>query len=290
MDDSIAPVPYTTDTVTSRDGTIIGYRQLGSGPGLILLHGSMQAAQNFMSLGASLADTFTVYIPDRRGRGLSGAPGDAYGIAKECEDVDALLNKTGARYVFGLSSGGLIALQAALTLPAIHKVAVYEPALSVNHSVPRDWIPQYEREIAEGQIAAALITVVTGLDIDPAFSTLPRERLIPVIEEEFQRTRTAKGPHDVAMEHLIPTQILDIHLVSEMESTLESFKEMHAHVLLMEGGKSPAFLGHALNALNAVLPHVERVGFPDLDHLGPSEGAPECVANELKHFLCSSHK
>jgi pimeloyl-ACP methyl ester carboxylesterase len=64
---------YTTDFVTSKDGTKIGYRQLGSGPGLIIVHGGMQASQDFMALGDLLADDFSVYIPDRRARGLSMA-------------------------------------------------------------------------------------------------------------------------------------------------------------------------------------------------------------------------
>ena len=67
--------PYTKGTVSSADGTQIGYRQLGSGPGLILLHGGVNASQHLMRLGSQLAHTFTVYIPDRRGRGLSGPLG-----------------------------------------------------------------------------------------------------------------------------------------------------------------------------------------------------------------------
>src|SRR6266480_3974142 len=78
---------YTTDAVTSADGTRIGYRQLGQGPGLVLVHGAMQSAQSFMKLATALADTFTVYVPDRRGRGLSGPHGDHYGITTECADL-----------------------------------------------------------------------------------------------------------------------------------------------------------------------------------------------------------
>src|SRR5262249_10074320 len=116
-----------TSTVISADGTTIGYRQVGQGPGLILLHGGMIASQNFARLGHALADVFTVIIPDRRGRGRSGPFGTNYGIARECEDVDALVRKTGAANVFGLSSGAIIALFAAAAVPGIRKVAAYEP-------------------------------------------------------------------------------------------------------------------------------------------------------------------
>src|SRR5947209_5157596 len=127
-----AQEPYTTGSVPSQDGTTISYRQLGQGPGVVLVHGAMESAQSHMQLAEALAATFTVYVPDRRGRGLSGPYGEDYSILKEVEDIDALLTKTGTHHVFGVSSGGLIGLQAALILPAIHKAAIYEPALLIN--------------------------------------------------------------------------------------------------------------------------------------------------------------
>jgi pimeloyl-ACP methyl ester carboxylesterase len=66
---------YSSGSVTSADGTRIGYRQVGRGPGLVLVHGGGQAAQNLMQLAWSLSDEFTVCVPDRRGRGSSGPPG-----------------------------------------------------------------------------------------------------------------------------------------------------------------------------------------------------------------------
>src|SRR5258708_30294572 len=92
---------YSTDSVLSEDGTMIGYRQFGRGPGLILVHGGMMASQNFLKLAVALSDGFTVYVPDRRGRGFSGPFGENYGMKKACEDMDALLRKTGANLVFG---------------------------------------------------------------------------------------------------------------------------------------------------------------------------------------------
>ncbi len=115
----------------------------GSGPGLILVHGGMAASQQFMKLASSLADVFTVYIPDRRGRGMSGPFGDTYGIWKGVDDMDALLTKTGAHNVFGLSSVALISLQAALVLPAIYKAALYERPLSIDHSLLESMMPAH---------------------------------------------------------------------------------------------------------------------------------------------------
>src|ERR1700722_14873446 len=174
--------PYIVGSVISRDGTTISYRQYGKGPGLIAMHGGAQAAQNFTKLAEALSDAFTVYVPDRRGRGRSGPPGDHYGLKAECEDLNALLAKTGAHNVFGLSSGALISLQAALTLPAIHKLALYEPPLSINHSTPIAWLQRYDREIAEGKLGSAMVTAITGTQTAPLFFRIaPRAILDPVM-------------------------------------------------------------------------------------------------------------
>src|SRR5215510_15667725 len=122
------PCSWTPEELTSRDGTRIGYRRHGAGgPGVVLVHGGGQAAQNLHRLAEALADRYTVYVPDRRGRGRSGPPGDEYGLAAEHDDLAALVRCSGAVHLFGLSSGGIIVLSAARTLPGIRSVAVYEP-------------------------------------------------------------------------------------------------------------------------------------------------------------------
>lgn len=92
---------YTTAFAISRDGSTIGYRQMGHGPALILVHGGMQAAQNFMKLAEALADEFTVIVPDRRGRGLSSPYRADHSIQADVEDMQALLAATGAHNVSG---------------------------------------------------------------------------------------------------------------------------------------------------------------------------------------------
>jgi pimeloyl-ACP methyl ester carboxylesterase len=65
-----------TAQVVSADGTAIGYRLVGAGPPLLVLHGAMQSALSQHDLALALADRFTVVLADRRGRGLSGPFGD----------------------------------------------------------------------------------------------------------------------------------------------------------------------------------------------------------------------
>src|SRR5712692_2450682 len=164
----------TTGSVTSQDGTTIGYRQLGHGPGVVLLHGTASSGYNHIQLAEALADAFTVYVLDRRTLGLSGPYSKDYSIQKEVEDLDALLTKTGAHRVFGVSSGGIICLQAALTLPAIHKAAIFEPPLFIN-GAPTAVLARFDQEMAQGKVAAALITGMKGAQMGPPiFNVMPR--------------------------------------------------------------------------------------------------------------------
>ncbi|MBC7810331.1 MAG: alpha/beta hydrolase [Burkholderiales bacterium] len=281
---------YTTSSVTSKDGTTIGYRQLGRGPGLILLHGSMESAQSHMQLAEALADSFTVYLPDRRGRGLSGPYSKDHSIRKDVEDMDALLTKTGAHTVFGVSSGALIWLQAALTLPAIHKAALFEPALVVNDSISTNFIMRLDRELGDGKIDAAMVTAMLGAQMGPPiFQRFPRWLLKKLTNMMMVSEDKNAKSGDITMRMLAPTVRYDFLIVDEMKAALESFESIRADVLLLGGSKSPAYLRTALGALEKILPHAKRVEFAGLDHSATGNrdqrGAPEQVAQVMCQFL-----
>lgn len=280
---------YTIGAVTSADGTTISFRQLGSGPGLIILSGGYLSAQYYMELATALADAFTVYVPDRRGRGLSGPQGEAYCMARECEDVAALQTETAAHFVFGHSSGGLIALQAALNLPALQKVAVFEPSLSMYGSFDMSWIPRFEREIDQGKLASAIVTFSKGVRADRVVDLLPRWLLVPMLTMYFRRQEKMVKPGEESVATLLPLQRFDVQLFQETASSA-GFADLPADLLLMEGAKTPPPVRHALDALQKSLPHAQRVTFPGVGHEAPidSRGVPDRVAGALRAFFLQS--
>ena len=291
MNGSISLPSYITDFVISKDGTRIGYRQMGHGPALILVHGGMQASQNLMKLAAALAEQFTVYVPDRRGRGLSGPYGENYTIQKAVDDMEALLYKTEAHNVFGLSAGAIVCLQSALVLPNIDKLAIYEPPLSINGSLSRDWLARYDHEIAQGKIGAAMVTASKGMKDAPVFSAIPRFISVPFMTLAMKTEAQEVKEDDIPLEKLVPTIHFDAPMVFAAENTIETFKDVRADVLLLGGSKSPAYLKLALDRLSAVLPHVQRVELAGLGHLAADNGGqPERVAQELRPFFDKPHK
>jgi pimeloyl-ACP methyl ester carboxylesterase len=286
--------PMTTGSVVSRDGTSIGYLRLGQGPAVVLLHGSMESARSHTRLALALADAFTVYLPDRRGRGMSGPYPPGYGIRTEVEDLDAVLAESGAQLVFGVSAGGMVALEAARTRPALRKVAVYEPALVMDTAWPTDWIDRFDHEMAQGNAAAALITSMYGFDLaPPIFKLMPRRLLEALTRMSMNREDKKAATDTVTTRELAPTLRYEGVLLAEMAGTIDTFAEVPADVLLLGGSKGLPFLKPALGALAQTLPHNRRVEFPGLDHGGTSDasstnpggGKPETVALEIRLFF-----
>jgi pimeloyl-ACP methyl ester carboxylesterase len=276
---------YAKAAVASKDGTTIGYRQLVTGPGLILIHGGMKSSQDFMKLAAALRHAFTVYVMDRRGRGLSGPHGDRFSVDREVDDVQAIVDRTGARSLFGLSAGALVALRSARATPAVERVALYEPPLAIGGSTPKGWVARFEQELAGGMRAAALVTAMKGMQVVPAFVRLPRFVLVPVLAL-VMRAQGDGDAEDVAIRALVPTLRYDMQIVREMSDTLDDYRDLQARVLLLGGARSPGFFGVALDGLERTLPRVERVAFPGLGHDGPEDdGEPERVAQQLQSFF-----
>ena len=272
---------YTVNKVLSVDGTAIGYRKLGTGPGLLLVHGGMMGSQNFMKLGQALAVHFTVYIPDRRGRGLSGPAGD-YSIAKETQDMRAVIKATNATSMFGLSSGAIVALQTALDEPAVAKVALYEPP--IGHD-PRSWMSQYDKEVADGKFGAALLTIAKNTG-GPSLMTRLRFFLAPPLNMAIKADEKSVKGDDVPLKALIASHHYDQLAVMQAGGLTEKAGQLKVRTLLLGGSKSPAYLGRALDALQAVMPDAARIEIRGVGHLAADNSEkPFLVAAELINFF-----
>lgn len=289
----VASDRFTTASVTSNDGTTIGYRQVGRGPGVVVVHGAMESAQSHMQLAESLASSFTVYLLDRRGRGMSSPYGNDHDIKKDVEDLCAVLTTTGAARVLGISSGALICLQAALTLPAIRRAAIFEPPLMFNGSAPAAFLRRYDEEIAQGNVASALITGMKAAQMGPPiFNLIPRRPLEWLTNMAMASEDKKAHAEDVTMRMLAPTLHYDFRLIVETEGALEGYRAIHSEVLLLGGSKSPAYLKAAVDALEKVLPNASRVEFPGLGHgaTGNTDrgGRPELAAQALRRFFAET--
>ena len=143
-------------TVTSKDGTQIAYEKLGNGLPLILVDGALcsRAFGPMPKLAPILAQHFTVFMYDRRGRNESGDT-QPYAPQREVEDLEALIKEAGgSAYVYGISSGAGLSLRAAASGLNITKLALYEPPFEVpgeKDGAPEDVLQQLQTRVAENR-------------------------------------------------------------------------------------------------------------------------------------------
>ncbi|MCF6472243.1 alpha/beta hydrolase [Nonomuraea sp. MG754425] len=280
----------TTRTVTSADGTTISYREVGQGPGLVIVHGAMQTGHSQIELARALSTGFTCYLPDRRGRGGSGPAGAAYGIEREAEDLDAVLRDTGARFAAGVSSGAIITLHTALTRPAaLSRAVLFEPPLGLGDTDLTGYLARLDREIADGRIPAALVTGMRAARLGPPlFNALPR-RLQEWLAGLMLKSQDGAAGDEPTFRQLAPTLRQDIQLVAEAGGGPAAYRPVAVETLLLGGTRSPAHLRTALAELEQVLTSARRLALAGLDHSATQNaaqrGRPERVAEEIRRFL-----
>lgn len=262
-----------TSTVTSTDGTTIAFDRAGAGPPVILVDGAL-CHRSFGPAGplaAQLTDHFTVFTYDRRGRGDSGdtAP---YAVAREVEDLEALIKEAGgSAYLYGISSGAALALATAARHSSVRKLALYEAPFIVDGSHPPrpdDYLERMEALIAADRRADAVTMFMRT--VGTPVMAVAMMRLMPV----WKKLK--------AVAHTLP---YDFHVLGDTGTGRplppDRWATATMPVLAMAGGKSPAFMQHAMQAVAGVLPDAQYRVLPGQTHLLK----PEAVAPVLVEFF-----
>jgi pimeloyl-ACP methyl ester carboxylesterase len=228
-------------TAVSADGTKIAFDQSGEGPPVILVVGAFNDRSTGGPLAKALEAEFTVFNYDRRGRGASGDT-PPYAIEREIEDLNALIHEAGgAARVFGYSSGGNLALEAAAHGLNITKLALYEAPFLVGAERPRpskDLAAQIATLVAAGRRGEAVELFQTGL--------------VGIPEEVVVQLRHA--PFRPALEAMAHTLVYDATLVGDMTLPTARLRTIKTPTLAVYGGASPAFMGNAAKALAKAVP------------------------------------
>jgi pimeloyl-ACP methyl ester carboxylesterase len=261
------------NTVRSADGTTIGYTQAGQGPSLILVDGAL-CSRSFgpmPKLAAQLTSHFTVLTYDRRGRGDSGDT-PPYAPDREVEDLEALIERSGdSVFVHGTSSGSALALEAAKRIPAISKLAVYEPPFIVDGTrspIPDDYLSELNRLVSAGRQGDAVKMFMRFVGTPGfAIAVMP---LTPV----WSKLK--------AVAHTLP---YDIELIQEHQRglplTAAQWADVKAPALVAAGGKSPAWMANGTRSLADALPDATYRTLPGQNHMVK----PQAIAPVLTEFF-----
>jgi pimeloyl-ACP methyl ester carboxylesterase len=259
--------------VVSRDGTRIAFDRSGEGPAVILVAGALGDRTGFAPLAALLAPRFTAVSYDRRGRGDSGDT-PPYAVEREVEDIAALIDEAGApAFVYGISSGAVLALEAASTFPTkVAKLALYEPPFILDDSrppLPQDYVQQVERLVAAGRRGEAVELFMTKA------VGLPDEAVAPMRQAPYWPALEAAA-HSLAYDGAIMGETMfGKPLPAER---VARWAAATLPTLVMDGGESEPFFHRAAQTLAGILPDARPRTLAGQNHaVAPDPLAPVLV-------------
>ena len=262
------------DTVSSPDGTTIAYDTQGEGPAVILVDGALtvHSSGSASELTTLLAPRFTVYGFDRRGRGESGDT-LPYAVDREIDDIEALIDHAGgSAFLYGHSSGGPLAMRAAIRLASkVSKIALYEPPYNNDPGAQESWsqyLSQLKAALAEGRRGDAVALFMR-------FVGTPAEKVADMRRAPFWPGMEAVAP-TLAYDHaailgepwLVPTGLA---------------ARVAVPALVLAGDASLPFMPDAARVLSQAIPQGEFRTLEGQTH----EVSPEVLAPVLAEFFTS---
>ena len=220
----------------SADGTTIAFDRSGSGPALVLVVGAFCDRSSTKTLAAGLASTFTVYEFDRRGRGESG-DASPYAVEREVEDLAAVIRAAGgSAFVFGHSSGGALALEAAASGVPIRALVVHEPPYTEGPSYA------FAEHLAELNAA--------GRESDTVVAFL---KLMGTPDAAIEQMKS--GPYFSHMTSFAGPLVYDIRLCNGGEVPVERLQHISAPTLALAGEKSAGWAADVARAVASAVPN-----------------------------------
>jgi pimeloyl-ACP methyl ester carboxylesterase len=259
------------------DGTNIEYTVCGSGPKLLLIHGSQRTLGEIENLIKILSERFTVYCADRRGWGASGAKGRDYSMKKECGDAARFLTDYGIEYVFGDDYGAVIALHLALC-GNLKKIILFEPYLTSFLNLK--WLSKAERQIKKGNYFGAMVTYAKGachktkyvpgfllklMFKHSSFSVDPYKQLMIQMYEYDDPRQQARHKKDIESgdwkqkKRMLQNISAEINAAKEAEPEFSQLYSLASNVLIIcERGCEP-YVSVAADKLSALIPNNKKI-------------------------------
>ncbi|MFF3566084.1 alpha/beta fold hydrolase [Streptomyces sp. NPDC002574] len=262
--------PGETHYAKSADGTSIGWRQFGTGPAIVITHGSLATSDEWLPVAGILAEDHTVFLVDRRGRGLSG-DAQYYDLETEVADLQAVLNAAGAgATLLAHSYGAVCAAATAAAGASISALVLYEPPFPVSGTWETARLPLVAEALKEKNYDQALVTILSLL-------VVPDD-----IIEDLRAT-----PFWAPMAALTPTFQREYSVLNSLADDLDRFKAIRERTLVFLGGDSPQRRIDAVELLTSSLPDVTLVDLPGQHHYA-HVAQPEVIAKAVQSFLSAS--
>ncbi|MEU6658798.1 alpha/beta hydrolase [Streptomyces sp. NPDC046821] len=258
------------DSFESFDGTVIGYRQVGSGEPVVMVQPSGGGLHSWQPVAEQLGGRFEVWTPARRAYAPSGpSRRSPKRYADEVADLEALIAKIGRPvHLAGMSYGATVALHAAAAGLPVRSLVLWEPPLYAAGEELTPVMGEFEVLAADGErrkidrLLAEKVARVPGALLDLLDAGEPAD----------------DEPDEV------PGWRHDLESMAADTADIDRWSAATIPTLLMGGADTWEPMPATLDRLAAALPDVTFTSFPDQMHFAPSL-VPEAVAAEIARFL-----
>ncbi|NBE96553.1 alpha/beta hydrolase [Nonomuraea sp. KC401] len=248
--------------------TSIDVERAGTGPAILLVHGTGDDKTCWRSVVPPLSVRHSVHTMDRRGRGGSG---DAAGhsIRAEADDIVAVLDHIGPATLVGHSFGAICALEAASRAPSsVEGLVLYEPPVPVPGTPDFSGVAARVADLcAQDRREEALclfLVEVTGLE--PGLAKLLRR--VPGFAERAAVADTIAREIDATHHYVLDR---------------ERLATLTVPTLLLKGDRSAPGLHEAVAMIAGLMPRAVTEVLPGQAHRA-MEGAPAMLADAVDTF------
>ncbi|MFG2041786.1 alpha/beta fold hydrolase [Dactylosporangium sp. NPDC048998] len=269
-----------TETIAGASGATIPVHTIGTGPGIVILHGGGVQASDYHRLARALSDRFTVHLYNRRGRPDTAPLDGTETVETDVGDLAAVLEHTGARSVFGHSGGGFVALRAGLSLP-LERIAVYDPGLSILGRPSAAFIEPFEAYVREGDIARGLTVMVRDTYPDDFAARVPFGAAL-AMTRLFLRT-----PIGRRLAELAPTAPPEVRRIFEHDGPATDYAGITAEVLLAAGARGPVYFAQNCRAVADAVPRGRAIVIKGAAHNAANIARPSFVRPFAEFFAGS---
>jgi pimeloyl-ACP methyl ester carboxylesterase len=250
--------------VRSSDGVEISVQKAGSGPALLLVHGSLvTGAVSWGAVLPKLAEHFTVHAMDRRGRPLS-SDAQAYSILNEADDIASVAAAAGKPVtVLAHSYGGLATLAALDRLPSVSHLMLYEPPVTLK-PVETDVVANLDRALASGHLEQ-VITIFLRDQVGVPLEQVLRMKASPIWPVALQ---------------VSPTLPREARAVNTYRLSTENLANWTIPTTVLLGGKTAGLLREAAFFVRDTIPGCRMVILEGQGH-GAMLDAPDFFASKI---------
>jgi len=260
------------------------YRKYGNGPPLIILHGLFGSSDNWVTIAKSLAENFTVILPDQRNHGQS-PHSEIHDYDSMRDDLFELADDLSLKKIFlaGHSMGGKTAIAFAMKWPEMLNGLLIADISPFTNEAGRNSIYSEHNNILSAVLSIDMTKVSTRSDAETLLSEkIESEKTRSLIMKNLQRTGNNSFSWKINAESLLKN--LD-KIMTGVERRQDYNHQITGFpVIFLKGENSDYIPPDDFKDILMVFPAAELIEIPGAGHWINAD-KPEEVVKNLRKFL-----